>query len=161
MLIALALAALLTAPELTRPCTVARVVDGDTFYCSDGLKVRLIGLDAPERGQGRAAREATTALRHLLPAGVRVQLEQDVGPRDRYGRTLAYAWRDSVLINERLLREGWAFLLTVPPNVRYVDRFERAQRAARVQKAGLWREPGLACPPRDWRAGRCGTTIRP
>lgn len=161
MLIALALAALLTVPELTRPCTVARVVDGDTFYCSDGLKVRLIGLDAPERGQRRAAREARTALRRLLPAGVRVLLEQDVGARDRYGRTLAYAWRDSVLVNERLLREGWAFLLTVPPNVRYVDRFERAQRAARVQKAGLWREPGLACPPRDWRAGRCGTTIRP
>jgi micrococcal nuclease len=161
VLIALALAALLTAPELRRPCTISRVVDGDTFYCADGLKVRLIGLDAPERGQGRAAREASAALRRLLPVGARVQLEQDVAPRDRYGRTLAYAWRDSLLVNERLLREGWAFLLTVPPNVRYVDRLERAQRAARMQKAGLWREPGLACAPRDWRARRCGTAIRP
>jgi micrococcal nuclease len=160
VLIAFALAALLTAPGPGRPCTVSRVVDGDTFYCADGLKVRLIGLDAPERAQGRAGREATAGLRRLLPVGTQLRLELDVTPRDRYRRTLAYAWRDSVLVNERLIREGWAFLLTVPPNVKYVDRFEQAQRAARTEKAGLWREPGLACPPRDWRAARCGTATR-
>jgi micrococcal nuclease len=157
VLIALTLAALLWAANPERPCTVSRIVDGDTFYCTDGLKVRLIGLDAPERGQGRAGRESAAALRRILPVGARVRLEQDVAPSDRYRRALAYVWFDDRLINERLVREGWAFLLTVPPNVKYVGRLERAQAAARAAEAGLWREPGLACAPRDWRAARCGT----
>jgi micrococcal nuclease len=155
MLVTLVLAALLGVAGADRLCTVTRVVDGDTFYCADGRKVRLIGIDAPERAQGRAGRESAAALRRLLPAGASVRLEQDVGPRDRYGRSLAYAWIGNALVNEVLVREGWAFLLTVPPNVKYVNRLERAQRTARSTRAGLWREPGLACSPRDWRAKRC------
>ena len=155
MVITLALLGLLAAVGPDRPCTVSRVVDGDTFYCADGLKVRLIGIDAPERAQGRAGRESAAALRRMLPPGGHVRLEQDVGPRDRYGRTLAYVWNGGSLVNEALVREGWAFLLTVPPNVKYVNRLERAQKAARATQAGLWREPDLACSPRDWRAKRC------
>jgi micrococcal nuclease len=155
MPIMLVLVGLLVGADPERPCTVSRVVDGDTFYCADGVRVRLIGIDAPERGQGRAARESTAALRRLLPVGARVRLEQDVGARDRHGRTLAYVWVADALVNERLVREGWAFLLTVPPNVKYVNRLEQAQKAARAARAGLWREPGLACTPRDWRAKRC------
>ena len=143
----------LSGPD--RPCVVAQVVDGDTFYCTDGLKVRLIGIDAPELAQGRAARESAAALRRLLPHGRRVRLEADVGPRDRYGRALAYVWTGDSLVNEALVRQGWAFLLTVPPNVKYVKRLEQAQSAARATRAGLWREPGLACSPREWRARRC------
>lgn len=155
MLITVTLLGLLGTAGPDRPCTVSRIVDGDTFYCADGLKVRLIGIDAPERAQGRPGRESTAALRRMLPAGTRVRLEPDVGPRDRHGRALAYVWSKDTLVNETLVREGWAFLLTVPPNVKYVRRLERAQKAARGAGAGLWREPGLACAPRDWRAGRC------
>jgi micrococcal nuclease len=155
MLIALALIGLIATAGPGRPCTVSRVVDGDTFYCADGLKVRLIGVDAPERGQGRAGRESTAALRRMLPVGARVRLEHDVGPRDRHGRALAYVWAGNAFVNEALVRQGWAFLLTVPPNVKYVGRLELAQKAARAARAGLWREPGLACSPRDWRAKRC------
>ncbi|MGH7517801.1 MAG: thermonuclease family protein [Gemmatimonadales bacterium] len=155
MLITFAVIELLAGAGPDRPCTVSRVVDGDTFYCADGLKVRLIGIDAPERAQGRSGRESTAALRRLLPVGGRVQLERDVGLRDRHGRALAYVWRGDSLVNEALVRAGWAFLLTVPPNVKYVKRLERAQKNARAARAGLWREPGLACAPRDWRARRC------
>lgn len=151
----LAVIGLLAAAGPDRPCTVSRIVDGDTFYCADGLKVRLIGIDAPERAQGRAAHESAAALRRLLPAGARIRLEQDIGSRDRYGRTLAYAWTGDSLVNEALVRDGWAFLLTVRPNVKYVKRLERAQKAARAAAAGLWREPGLACAPTDWRVRRC------
>jgi endonuclease YncB( thermonuclease family) len=154
MLLTFALLGFLGVPS-DRPCTVSRIVDGDTFYCADGLKVRLIGIDAPERGQGRAARESSAALRRRLPIGAWVRLERDVGERDRYGRALAYVWVGDSLVNEALVRDGWAFLLTVPPNVKYVKRLERAQQAARTARAGLWREPGLACAPRDWRAKRC------
>ncbi|HEU5039571.1 MAG TPA: thermonuclease family protein [Gemmatimonadales bacterium] len=134
---------------------MARVTDGDTFYCRDGRKVRLIGIDAPELGQGAAGTAAREALRRLLPLGAAVRLEQDAAPRDRYGRILAYVWHGGRLVNEAMVRAGWAMLYTVPPNVRYVRRLERAQHEARAHRAGLWARGGFDCPPADYRRGAC------
>ena len=136
-------------------CRVARVADGDTFYCRDGRKVRLIGIDTPELAQGRTGEQSKEALRRLLPSDAVVRLEADAGPRDRYGRTLAYVWRGDRLVNEAMVREGWALLYTVPPNVRYARRLERAQREARARRAGLWSAGGFDCRPSDYRRGSC------
>lgn len=139
----------------TAPCVVARIVDGDTFECERGPRVRLIGIDAPELSQRPYGLLAFEALAGLMPAGSRVQLERDVEPTDRYGRRLAYVWRDSVMINWAMVRNGWAMLLTYPPNVQYVERFQAAQREARDEGAGLWAMGGFDCPPSARRRGRC------
>jgi micrococcal nuclease len=144
-----------TASAQLVECTVTRLSDGDSFRCADGARVRLIGLDAPELGQGEAGRAARDALERLLPKDRVLRLELDVAPRDRYGRRLAYAWRGSVLLNEAMLRGGWAMLYTLPPNVKYVRRLEAAQRAAREGRAGLWATGGFACAPRDFRRRAC------
>jgi len=136
-------------------CVVERVGDGDTFTCRDGRKVRLLGIDTPELGQGEPGREAHEALRRLLPPGTAVRLESDVAARDRYGRVLAYVWTGSRMVNETLVRQGWAVLYTLPPNVKYADRLERAQREARAARAGLWASGGFACSPRAWRRREC------
>jgi len=136
-------------------CEVARVVDGDTIHCRGGLKVRLIGIDSPERDQGLTFTAARTALAELLPDTGAVWLEQDVVPTDRYGRTLAYVWAGQVLVNERMLERGWAVLYTVPPNVRYVDRFRAAEAVAREARRGLWESGGLECAPERHRRGEC------
>jgi micrococcal nuclease len=138
-------------------CVVERVGDGDTITCRDGRKVRLIGIDAPELGQGEPGRRAHEALRGLLPRGTTVRLEPDVTPRDRYRRVLAYVWAGSGMVNERLVREGWAMLYTVPPNVKYAGRLERAQQEARAARAGLWSTGGFECPPRAWRRQECAS----
>jgi micrococcal nuclease len=137
------------------PCVVERIADGDTFTCRDRVRVRLIGIDTPELAQGEAGREARAALARLIPPGTAVRLEQDVSPRDRYGRTLAHVWRGSRLINEALVREGWAMLYTVPPNVKYAGRLERAQKEARAEGAGLWKSGGFGCEPAAYRRGEC------
>lgn len=156
LLIAAMLGGLGRAPgPPAEPCTVTRIVDGDTFYCDDTLKVRLIGIDAPERGQGEPGAAAAAALRRLMPRGAVVRLERDVTLTDRYGRRLAYVWRGDTLVNEAMVRGGWAILYTVPPNVKYVDRLERAQRAARHARAGLWNTWRFVCPPASWRRRRC------
>ena len=136
-------------------CVVERVGDGDTFTCRDGRKVRLLGIDTPELGQGKPGRDAHEALKRLLPRGTTVGLERDVAPRDRYGRVLAYVWTGSRMVNEALLRQGWAMLYTLPPNVKYAARLERAQQDARAARAGLWASGGFECPPRDWRRREC------
>ena len=58
--------------------------------------------------------------------------------RDRYGRTLAYVSRDGEMHNLALLREGYAKVLTIPPNDKYEPAFEAAEKEARSGEAGLW-----------------------
>jgi micrococcal nuclease len=136
-------------------CVVARIVDGDTFYCGDRTKVRLIGVDSPERGQGPIAREASTALARYLPRGRTVILERDVTRHDRYGRLLAWVWAGDTLVNEAMVRDGWAVRYTVPPNVKYVERLGLAERSAREAGLGLWADGRLTCRPDEWRKGKC------
>ncbi|MGH7645842.1 MAG: thermonuclease family protein [Gemmatimonadales bacterium] len=146
----------LTGPgRETSHCRVARVVDGDTFECRTGLRVRLTGVDAPERSQGDFGAAAAEALARLIPVGAEGLLERDVELTDRYGRRLAYVWRDSVLVNWAMVRNGWALVTTYPPNVQYVERFEEAQRLAREASLGLWGAGGFSCAPADRRRGRC------
>jgi micrococcal nuclease len=142
-------------PGQAAACIVSRVVDGDTFYCRDGRKVRLIGVDSPERQQGPFGGEARRALLQLLPPGTAVVLQPDVTPTDRYGRVLAYVWTGPMLVNETMVQKGWAVLYTVPPNVKYAERLERAQKEARARSTGLWAQRGFDCLPSDFRKKRC------
>ena len=127
---------------------VKKVVDGDTFWIDDGspkgIKVRLIGIDAPESRDTRnkeateLGKEATTYLENLI-GGEKIRLEYDAGRYDRYGRTLAYAYlADGTFINAKLVRDGFATVMTVPPNVKYADTFLKLERKARNQKRGMW-----------------------
>lgn len=139
----------------TTPCEVQRIVDGDTFACADGTRVRLIGIDTPELSQAPFGEQASRALADLMPVGSTVLLERDVELNDQYNRRLAYVWRNSVLVNWQMLRRGWAILLTFPPNVRYVEHLQDAQRRARDGELGLWATGGFECTPADRRRGRC------
>jgi micrococcal nuclease len=125
--------------------TVTRVVDGDTIHVSlEGRDtiVRIIGIDTPERDgpythEECFGREASAYTNSVLD-GTIIGLEFDVEHTDRYDRALAYVWVGDELFDERILRDGYAVLLTVPPNVRYVDRFTEAQDRARDAGRGLW-----------------------
>jgi len=136
-------------------CIVSKVMDGDTFRCQDGRKVRLIGIDSPEGLQGPFGARSRAALFGLLQSGVPLRLERDVAATDQYGRVLAYAWLGSTLVNEAMVRGGWAVLYTVPPNVKYAERLRRAQNEARAGSAGLWAQNGFACLPSEFRRRGC------
>lgn len=121
---------------------VARVIDGDTFELTTGEKVRLIGVDSPESVKQRTpvqcfGKEAADYLKKLIE-GKEVRLEQDVSETDRYGRLLRYVYRSDVFINETIVREGYAYAATFPPDVREQERFREAEREARTQKRGLF-----------------------
>ena len=141
--------------QQTSDCVVARISDGDSLRCRDGRRIRLIGIDAPEQQQHPHGSQSQTALLQMAPPGTALKLEGDVAPADRYGRVLAYAWRESVLVNEAMVQDGWAVQYTVPPNVKYADRLGRAQKEARAQGRGLWSGRVFDCPPADFRRGNC------
>jgi micrococcal nuclease len=120
-------------------CTVARVIDGDTIVCGEGSRVRLILINAPERGQGVYADSATMLARRLMPAGARVRLEFDVELYDRYRRVLAYVYTGPVFVNREIVRRGFAHVAVYPPNVKWVELMRAAADSAREEKLGLWR----------------------
>jgi micrococcal nuclease len=136
-------------------CRVERVSDGDSFYCNQGKRVRLIGIDTPELSQGELGRQSREALLRLMPPGSELRLELDATPADRYGRILAYGWRDSVMVNREMVRQGWALLYTVPPNVRYVESLRAAQDSAQSEHAGHWKSGGFTCQPAQRRRREC------
>lgn len=129
--------------------TVERVVDGDTIVVTGRRFIRLIGVDAPEtvdprRAVGCFGKEASGFLKSVLPEGTVVRLVGDAEQEDRFGRTLAYVYRlsDGLFVNAELLRQGFAQVLTIAPNVAHADEFVALARDARSSSQGLWG----ACP---------------
>lgn len=142
------------APNGEMEATVKRVVDGDTFEIASGDKVRMIGVDTPETVKPNHpvepyGKEASAFTKQML-AKKQVLLRFDIEPRDKYGRLLAYVYLpDGTFVNEKLIREGYARIMTIPPNVRHADLFLQAEREAREQDRGLWRKetPRKETPP--------------
>ncbi|WP_432776849.1 thermonuclease family protein [Brevibacillus gelatini] len=123
--------------------TVKRVVDGDTFELASGEKVRMIGIDTPETVKPNHpvepyGKEASNYTKELL-TGKQVTLKFDVEPYDKYKRLLAYVYlEDGTFVNEKLVRDGYARIMTIPPNVAMADVFLAAEREAREANRGLW-----------------------
>ncbi len=144
------------SPVPGTPAVVTHVVDGDTIdvrFRSREVRMRLIGIDTPEtvdpsQPVGCFGPEASAFTGSRLD-GEGVSLEFDVERLDRYGRTLAYVWHDGRLFNRVLVARGYAVVTTYPPDVKYVERFEAAQRRARDERLGLW----TACFSGDGSAG--------
>jgi micrococcal nuclease len=138
---------------------VTRAVDGDTLVLENGERLRLIGIDTPEmhesdkldRDSQRSGQDKRTiqemgrrAYRFTknLVEGKRVALEFDVEKHDRYDRLLAYVYlkdANRTFVNAQIVKEGYASLMTIPPNVKYADLFLKLYQEARQNRRGLWK----------------------
>ncbi len=177
-------------PGDAQPATLRRVIDGDTIEVDLGGQVetvRLILIDTPETKKpnspvecfGAEATAFTTSV--LTGYGGRLYLEKDVSERDQYGRLLRYVWLDLgdhwrvdgddaapavYLVDEAIVRAGFAALATFPPDVKYVDQIRAAQTFARDHRLGLWSACGgghvpLTSPPSSTRAPLAAPTAAP
>jgi micrococcal nuclease len=120
---------------------VVKIIDGDTIEIEDGSKIRYIGIDTPEKSFRTVpdcyAQESTQYNRDLV-MGKHVSLEKDISETDRFGRLLRYVWVDGVMINEKMVRDGYALASSYPPDVRYQDVFLTSQQQAVRENLGLW-----------------------
>lgn len=126
---------------------VTRVVDGDTIVISGDRTIRFVGVDTPEtvdprRPVGCFGKEASNEVKSLL-TDKEVILQKDVSDIDKYNRLLRYVYLPledgSILfVNDYLVREGFAKVLTYPPDVKYNEQFRQAEKEAKERRRGLW-----------------------
>jgi micrococcal nuclease len=118
---------------------VVRVISGQTLEVMSmgkALRVRLAGIEAPDIQQqpwGKAAQQQLEA----MVGGKTASLQLD-GQPDRFGRQWAYVWQDGKLLNEELLKEGYALWDGRSHAPQYDNRLEKAQAWARVMGRGIW-----------------------
>jgi endonuclease YncB( thermonuclease family) len=135
-------------PTTTSYYSVTQVVDGDTIKISMNGKeetLRLIGLDTPETVDPRKpvqcfGKEASDKAKELL-SGKKVKIETDStqGDRDKYGRLLAYVYReDGLFYNKHMIEKGYAHEYTYGTPYKYQSEFKTAQKNAQSSQLGLW-----------------------
>lgn len=130
-------------PATAARVKVSRVVDGDTFVAAGRTRVRLLGINTPESVDPRRpvehyGKEAAAFARRLLE-GRWVLLQPGANPRDSYGRTLAWVWReDGSFVNGELVRLGYAQVYTHADNPDFAPYLVECEREARAARRGLW-----------------------
>lgn len=141
---------------------VVRVLSGQTLevknidpkmtssFSDSSLKVRLVGIDAPSKQQHPWGEAVVQRLKMI--DGKSVMLEFDTQQQDSFGRHLAYVWEDGELLNEQLVKEGYALWSTRSPNLKYDRRLENAQAWAKLMGLGIWNpEKPMRLTPAEFR----------
>lgn len=132
VLLLLVLAACTYAPN-----DVRYVIDGDTFVLNSGETVRLLGIDAPEKGDPLYDRSAYELQRRIT--GRQLVLEGD--SEDKYGRKLRDVFAEGKHVNLELVKEGWARKY-LHQNSTYKALLDNAQEEARAKNKGIWKIDG-------------------
>lgn len=122
---------------------VETVIDGDTFRVPGDERIRILGINAPDKGECYYS-ESREALKNLIEGKI-VRLDEDVENRDKYGRLLRYIFleqtdKDNILINDYLVRQGFAFEYHLSPNSRYRNLLVSAREEAKRENRGLWKD---------------------
>ena len=141
----LAVAGLCPSERYDEAVTVRYIHDGDTVKLNDNRSIRLIGINAPEvasnnqpaEAYANAARDQLRAL--LAKHNNRARLVIGRESEDHHQRTLAHLFLpDGSNLQAELLASGLASAITIPPNNRFSDCYQQAERLARCSKKALW-----------------------
>lgn len=143
--------------ENREPALVKRVVDGDTFLLSNGERVRLLGIDTPEKfesnkldkdaeisGQDKKTIQklgqlASDYVKNLVE-GKKVYLEREPNyeDKDRYNRLLRWIYlEDGTFLNGKIVKDGYAQVYEKFP-VSKLEELRKYQKEARENNRGLW-----------------------
>ena len=132
-----------------------RIIDADTIVIN-GEKIRLGGIDAPERSQTcenqdavvyGCGGQATQALRNLIAVMPDERIECDYTDKDKYGRFIGECRIGNININSWLVENGWALAYR-----QYSKKYVQHEQIAKRNKAGMW--SGKFVEPWKWRKGQ-------
>ncbi|MCB9453833.1 MAG: thermonuclease family protein [Anaerolineaceae bacterium] len=126
-----------SAPSNGDTATVTRIIDGDTIDVSmngQTYRVRYIGMNTPESDQVCYS-EATQA-NALFVQGKTVRLVKDVSDTDQYGRLLRYVYVGDLFVNQALVEQGFAEVVSYPPDTAQFETFKRLEQQAAAANRG-------------------------
>ena len=115
---------------------VARVVDGDTVELSDGSKVRLVGINTPEKNE-RNYLEAKENMESLV-LDKEIFLQKDISDTDKYGRKLRYIFTEDKFVNAEQVSAGLASSFEYKPDTKYQFLFNCLEKEAKDAGLGIW-----------------------
>jgi len=131
--------------------TVSRVVDGDTLdvILASGKKerVRLIGIDAPERGACFSSQATVRARQLALRKRVTLRGDTTQATRDRGGRLLSYAHIGGrVDLGAALIQQGFGRVYVYSRPFARLSSYRKSEAAAKASGRGLWASCGTKVP---------------
>jgi len=111
-----------------------KIIDGDTFLIEGGYSVRILGIDADERGYP-CYEAAKTGLEELI-LNKEVRLEKGVEDKDQWCRYLRYVFLDDKNISLELIKEGLAVVRFSPEDVKYREEIKKTEKEAKENEVG-------------------------
>lgn len=134
-----------TAKQYRETAQVTHVYDGDTIKLADGRKLRLIGINTPERGRDGKPNEpfylaAKKQLQDIISkSNNKVKIVFGEDKRDRYKRLLAHIFTiNNENITKTLIQKGMGFAVVIPPNIHFLSCYQHAEQLAKKNKRGIW-----------------------
>ena len=129
---------------------IVKIADGDTLTLltstKDQVKIRLAGIDTPERKQpfGNRAKQALAKLAFQKQALIEAET------KDRYGRTVGVVFVDGLNVNHELVKQGMAWVYRKYNKDKALYELESR---AKKERLGLWLDEN-PIPPWEWRRGK-------
>ena len=156
-----AASALCASDRYDETVTVSHVYDGDTVRLADGRKLRLIGINTPERARDKTpaepfAEEARAYLQRFARESSVWRVRWGSQRRDRYGRWLGHVFLKDKNLNAELLRAGLASVIAIPPNQWSLVCYQAQEQQARAEARAIWGSGGK----KRWQAGEVPLTLR-
>jgi micrococcal nuclease len=132
----------------TRTIVATEILDADIFQCAGKKqqKIRLYGIDAPEKGQP-FYQEAKDMLKKLL---YKKKIIAKIYSDDSNGTDMAVVFANRKNINELMVESGYAWVYGELCTEPFCDNWIENEEEAQSQKKGLWSDPGRL-PPWVWR----------
>ncbi|HLC79928.1 MAG TPA: thermonuclease family protein [archaeon] len=118
------------------PGFASKVIDGDTFELQSGERVRILGINTPERSEYYYA-QAKERLSELIE-GKEVLLEKDTDELDQNGRLLRHVFVGKANIASKMLEEGFATAYIIDPQMKHAQELEESENFAKKSAIGLW-----------------------
>ena len=136
----------LATAQYDENAVVDYIHDGDTLRLRDGRRVRLIGINTPELARDNKPADAYSskareALRSLFKKDNSIGLIFGKDKKDHYGRFLAHVFSaDKQNAQAALLKYGYAFAISIPPNTQLATCYLALENEARCNNRGLWQD---------------------
>ena len=126
----------------------SKCVDGDTIKVLIGNEektIRLIAVDTPEsvstsKGIEYYGKEASNYTCNSITNAKKIELEYEKSKTDKYGRMIAWVWIDDILLQDELIKGGYAEVAYLYGKYKYVDILKDHQAIAVSSKIGIWNE---------------------